>query len=85
MTTNTSLEELAEKCWTADGQLKKSNEEGTGYYCFCNPDNISTGTFCKYQGDLIVSRDNKINVQCNFRDLYSKRMKRTKAFLMEGC
>ena len=79
------LRTLAERCQIEDGKLKVVNENGNGYYCFMNPENISDGCKCKYQGDLKVSEDNHIHIECEFRDIYSKRSKRTIAYLMEGC
>jgi len=81
-----TLEKLAEKCWSEEATLKKLDDSGTGYYCFMLPDNISEGVCCKYQGDLIVDKVNHVRIRCEFRDKYSKMIKRTSTYLLlNGC
>ena len=80
------LGDIVQKCLSTEGRLKKLDENGTGYYCFMNPENIFGEGKCKYQGDLVVSKDNHIHVRCEFRDMYSKMSKRTPLYLLpSGC
>ena len=67
MTTELSpLEKIALKCQDKESSLAKTGSDGYRY-CIMDAENISDGNKCKYQGNLRVTDDNHIKVECNYR------------------
>lgn len=60
-----TLEQKAIECMTEEASLAIAEDDGLKY-CFINPKDLSQGSICPYQGDIIWLKEDRIRIRCKY-------------------